>query len=52
MLSLTGVTRTLATGTGNTVTPTDELRASLVAVIVATPGVTPFTTPAMSTMAT
>ncbi len=52
MLPLGGVICTLATGTGSTVTPTDALRNSLDAVIVATPGASPFTTPVMSTTAT
>ena len=48
-LSRVGVRRTAATGTGATVTPTDALRDSLLAVIVATPGAMPVSSPEIST---
>ena len=51
-LSRAGETDTDAVGTGNTVTPTDAVRLSLVAEMVATPGVSPLTTPPTLTTAT
>jgi hypothetical protein len=52
MVAVGGLTVTVATGASVTVTVVDPVLPSLVAVIVAVPGLTPVTTPLVETVAT